>query len=289
MTAPATELPDTAPTPSALIARVRAERDTANRAEVAILELAVEWAHAHPSPSAADQSWRVRPEDCLDGTLPDFTCDEDADDYGIPPVAWHATAPFAAANAMSTTAGRALIRDALILRHRMPRMWGQVTSGRLPAWRARRIARAVVGAPADVVEHLDHTLVTIAAKVGPIQLERLLDEAMLRLHAEERELAQLEALDRRHVTLDEHTLTETGVGEMRIRGDWKDLHDFDQTLTDLAHALAETPEGEHTDLDTRRVDRHRCPRRPRPRRRPPPRRPGPQATQEDRALPPPLP
>ena len=75
---------------------------------------------------------------------------------------------------------------------------------------------------------------------------------MLRLHAEERELAQLEALDRRHVTLDERTLNHTGLAELHVRGDWKDLHDVDQTLTDLAHALAETPEGEHTDLDTRR-------------------------------------
>ena len=120
---PATDLPDTATTPAALLTEVRTARESANRAEVAILELAVEWAHAHPSPSAAHENWRVRVEDDLDDTPPDFTCDEDADDYGIPPVAWHATTPFAAANAMSTTAGRALIRDALILCHRMPLIW----------------------------------------------------------------------------------------------------------------------------------------------------------------------
>ncbi len=132
-------------------------------------------------------------------------------------------------------------------------MWAQVTSGRLPAWRARRIARAVIGAPADVVDHLDHTLVTIAHKVGPIQLDRLLDEAMLRLHAEDREIAQIEALDHRHVTLDARSMNHTGVAELTVRGDWKDLHDFDQTLTQIAHALATTPDGEHATLDTRRA------------------------------------
>ena len=253
MSAPTQELPAAAATPAALIARVRAERAQADRAEATILQLALEWAHAHPL-LPGDESWRVRAERGLDDDagMPVFETEDEVEDYGIPEVHWCAIAPFAAANAMSTTAGRTLIRDALILCHRLPRTWTQVTTGRLPAWRARRIARAVIGAPADVVESIDDTLVTIAAKVGPVQLDRLLDEAMLRLHAEDRELAQLEALDARHVTLDELTLTHTGVADLHIRGDWKDLHDFDQTLTDLAHALATTPEAQGESLEVRR-------------------------------------
>ncbi len=46
MSATVAELPELAPTPAALIARVRAERAAEKRAETAILELAVEWAHA---------------------------------------------------------------------------------------------------------------------------------------------------------------------------------------------------------------------------------------------------
>ncbi len=226
MSAPAIELPDTAATPSALIARVRAERAEADRAEAAVLELAVEWAHAHPR-VPGDTSWVVRAERCLDddGGLPQFASEEECEGYGIPEVHWAAVAPFAAANKMSTTAGHHLIRDALVLCHRLPLTWAQVTAGRLPAWRARRIAKAVLGAPADVVEAIDDKLVGLAAKVGPVQLDRLLDEA---------------------------SITDTGVAELVVRGDWKDLHDFDQALTRVAAALAATPEGEHESLDVRR-------------------------------------
>ena len=41
------------------------------------------------------------------------------------------------------------------------------------------------------------------ALIDALVVDRLIDEAMLRLHAEERELDQLEALERRHVTVDD--------------------------------------------------------------------------------------
>jgi hypothetical protein len=113
-----------------------------------------------------------------------------------------------------------------------------VGAGQVEAWRARRIAQALLGAPADVADHLDTTLAKVADTVGARTLDRLLDEAMLRLHPEEREQAQLEELDRRHATLHENSLTETGIGEMTLRGDWKDLHDFHTALSEVAAHLA---------------------------------------------------
>jgi hypothetical protein len=71
-----------------------------------------------------------------------------------------------------------------------------------------------------------------------VTLDRLLDEAMLRLHPEDRELAQLEALDARHATLHPGTLNDTGIAEMTLRADWKDLHDFNDALTEIAARLA---------------------------------------------------
>ena len=69
-------------------------------------------------------------------------------------------------------------------------------------WRARRIAQAVYARPADVADYLDEHVAAVAERVGTVTLDRLVDEAMLRLHAEERELAQLEDLD---ATYDERT------------------------------------------------------------------------------------
>ena len=57
---------------------------------------------------------------------------------------------------------------------------------------------------------------------------------MLRLHAEQRELEQLEALDARHVTIDPASINHTGIGQMDARADWADLGAFDETVSEVA-------------------------------------------------------
>ncbi len=86
-------------------------------------------------------------------------------------------------------------------------------------------------------------------------LERALDEAMLRLHPEERELQHLADLDARYARLDESTYNHSGIAEFIIRGDWSDLKAFDDTITTLAAALAQTgceETGSEESLDVRR-------------------------------------
>lgn len=156
---------------------------------------------------------------------------------GIPGIRWDAPAAFAAANGMTTAAGKSLIRDALVLKHRLPRIWARVHAREVQAWRARRIAQVVLGAHADVVADLDARIAPIADQVGLTTLSRLLDETMLRLHAEEREIKQLEDLDARYVTLLDGSINDTGIAVLMARGDWKDLHDLDQTLSALAAVL----------------------------------------------------
>ena len=103
---------DTAPvTPTEMLARVRSTRAAAMAAEAGLLVLAAEWADAHPD---------------LDHD-PD---DPDAE-RGIPGSSWAAAAPFTAALGRCTASGEALIRDALVLRHRLPSIWAQVGAGGL--------------------------------------------------------------------------------------------------------------------------------------------------------------
>ena len=215
--------------------------------ETDLVLLAVAWADAHPDLDAEREPWD-RQEDH----------DPDAPDPRVPAVAWDAGAPFAAALGMSTSAGEAMIRDALVLRHLLPQVWERLLAHEIPVWRARRIAQTVLGRPDDVVAHLDEALAPVAEKVGPVTLDRLIDEAMLRLYPEERELAQLEALDARHVTLHEDSMTETGVGDMSIRGDWKDLHDFSETLSEIAARLAAADAAQDRPADSLDVRRSRA-------------------------------
>jgi hypothetical protein len=83
-----------------------------------------------------------------------------------------------------------------------------------------------------------------------VLLDRILDEAQLRLHAEERELEQLEALDARYAWLDDASINHTGIAEMTVRGDWADLKAFDDALGEVAAALVE--DGCPESLDVRR-------------------------------------
>ena len=244
----------TAVTPTDLLGRVRGARATAVAAEAAIMVAAAAWADAHPVLAGRPEPHARRDAAEAGAGRHEFSFDEDR---GIPVWAWDATAPFAAALGRSTASGADLIRDALVLRHRLPRVWDRVQDGTVEAWRARRIAQAVHGAPDDVCTYLDTTLADLAHRVGLATLDRLLDEAMLRLHPEERETAQLEALEHRHATLHEQSISHTGIAEMTLRGDWADLAALDDTLSEVAAALATTDAtlgtlDPHDTLDVRR-------------------------------------
>ncbi len=253
MTSTATDYADQEATAADLLAQVRANRAAADSAEAAILQLAVAWAAAHPA-VPGDESWQVTTSHATNYLEdPGHSTEEELEGYGIPEVHWAAPAAFAAANAMSTTTGKFLLRDALILQHRLPTIYARVIAGQVPAWRARRVAQAVLGGPADVVTHIDTTIAPIADRVGPVTLTRALDEAMLALHAEEVEIAQAEEAARRHVTIDDRSAgLNHGIGDLSGRGDWKDLHDFDRALSAVAHKLKGTPAGHHESFDTLR-------------------------------------
>ncbi len=254
------------PTPAGLLVRLRAAHVVEEVAGVEILQIALAWAHAHPAldddhahawrPVAA--SARASLED--DGGPDPLRCDdEDLEWFAIPPITWDAPAAFAAAHHQSTTSGKALIRDALVLAHRLPLTWARLLAGGIPAYRARRVAQSILGAPPDVATYVDQRVHRVLDRIGTTGLGHLLDQAMLELYPEQREADQIEALDRRHATLDRSSINHTGVADMALRADYADLDDFDQALSHVAKALADPGldptvwgEGHHESLDVRR-------------------------------------
>jgi hypothetical protein len=221
-------------TPTDLLTQVRAARTARDAADVQLARLAVEWAHSRPALDASGTSPRPSSyEEVLDGR------DAEAVEwYGVPEVSWDAFAPFAAAVGLSTQGGKAFVRDCLVGHHRLPRLWRRVEAGQVPTRRLRQVAQAVLGQPADVCTYVDLEVAHRAETLGPVVLDRILDEAKLRLHAEERELEQLEALDARFVQVDEASINHTGIADLHARGDWADVKAFDETVGEVAAALA---------------------------------------------------
>ena len=235
----------------ALIGRVREADAEARAAQTRVFLLAAEWADAHLDPDAPTTSgeclYGCRAADRHDVEVGDFAggcaegCVGDPDGFHdpfIPVVRWDAAAPFGAAIGRTSQAGSLMIRDALLTRHRLPRVWRRVEAGEVEPHKARMLAQSVIGRPRDVSDHLDRHLAPVAHKIGRVALERAIDEAMLRLYPEQREAEQLEALDRRFATLHVDSINHVGIADMSVRGDWKDLHDFDRTLSRVAIALA---------------------------------------------------
>lgn len=231
-------------TPTALLARVR-ETDAVRRAaEGELLQLAALWADAHPDLDA--------------GVAEDDEADEFDEWRGVPAVAWDASAGLGTALGRSTAAADRLIRQALTLRHRLPRHWGMVLDGTLESYRARRIADAVAGCPDDICAHIDEHVAPVAATIGAVKLERLLEEAWILLHEEQVELDRLAAMDDRHVTIDDSSLDHTGVADLTARADWDDLAAFDETVSAVAAALAEQDAAADLPTDSLDVRRSRA-------------------------------
>ncbi|WP_310961031.1 HNH endonuclease signature motif containing protein [Nocardioides terrisoli] len=245
--------------PVGLAHRIRDARARVAAAETEVVVLALAWADAHPE--LGDDGQPVSPTRVDDDALaahfvgidPEQSLDSPAW-AGLPPVAWDAPAGLAAACGLSTAAGRGLLRDVLVLAHRLPAIWARTRAGQVPAWRARMIATEVAGAPDDVVAAIDAALAPVADRAGQITVRRLVGEVMLRLYPEQVEAASLEALDRRYVRFDKEAVGHTGVSGMDIRADYADLDDLDTTLTALAEVLDRVhPDAAHDTLAVRRA------------------------------------
>ncbi|KQY55463.1 HNH endonuclease signature motif containing protein [Nocardioides sp. Root140] len=216
----------------AVLADAVRARGLADDAERVLLLRAVQWADTHPTEVVADAAFGEEAAECL------------------PLVHWAAVAEFAAALGLSTSAGERLIHEALELRHRCERTWSRLLAGEVTAWRARRVAATTIGQPDDVAVFVDEHVHPIVHKVGFIKLEKLLDEALLKLYPLEREKQRAAALDQRQVRLLEG-VSAGGVASILISADLKDAYDFNDTVTALAQALADG--GCEEPLDVRRA------------------------------------
>ncbi len=117
---------------SAAVAALEEVHRARVEAEAAEFALAAHWAVLHNG-------------DAVDGAprpLPGTERSRQLGGDGTPRVGEFAAAELAAALGVSPVSGGCLIRDALDVRHRHPRLWEAVMAGRARVWQARQIAQA---------------------------------------------------------------------------------------------------------------------------------------------------
>src|SRR4029079_7581000 len=171
MTSTAADLDTAADTAAGGLAFARDRRDAADAAEADLLRAACSWADLHPAESIGDA---VR---FGDTPVP-------VAGPGAPLVAEFCVAEFAAAVGLPTETGKAYLGEALELRHRLPKTWARVQAGDLPAWRARRIARATIALSPAAAGFVDAQVAGFAHRIRPSGVDRLVEEAIVRVLAQ---------------------------------------------------------------------------------------------------------
>ena len=119
--------------------------------------------------------------------------------------------------------------------YRLPRLWDLVQSGRLQAWKARRVAAETTGLSAEAVGFVDRHLAVTARRnttASPGKLRELVHEAMLRCDPDRAAGVEQAALDARGVWFDHRTSTATT--DVTARLDTLDALDLEASVADLA-------------------------------------------------------
>ncbi len=145
-------------------------------------------------------------------------------------------AELAAAIGISTDSGRALIADALELKYRLPRVWARIHTG-LQSWKARRIAQATLGLSREGARFVDGQVAAFAHKIGPAQLDRLVEEAIARFMPDLALQNAEQAADRRHVTFHHQQVSFNGTTLVEGELDLADALDLDAALSRGAEQL----------------------------------------------------
>ena len=130
--------------------------------------------------------------------------------------------------------------------------WARVRSGELPAWRARRIARATIALSPAAAGFVDDQVAGFAHRIRPTGVDRLVEEAIVRFMPEEARRRREAAADGRHAHVHTHQVSFEGTVWVEAEVDLADALDLDTALSDGAARLADL--GSTASVDVRRSE-----------------------------------
>jgi hypothetical protein len=120
------------PDPATTLSLVTRARRMVLQTECQLIELAAHWSDLHHPDSQA----------LIERTLPGAEQGRQLGGEATPQVLEFAAAELGASMQTSIGSARALMADALDLRHRLPELWQHILAGDVPAWNARKVAQA---------------------------------------------------------------------------------------------------------------------------------------------------
>ncbi len=230
--------------PAGVLAAVRGRGRRQYPARPAKLELAVEWARMHSTDSIHEAAtlWDGRGEDT---GVP-------VAGVGAPLVAEFSICEFAAALGVPTQVGKALpgggARAALPAAAGVAAGAGRAGAG--VAGAADRPALTIALTP-EAAAYVDRHVGPVAHKVGPVQTERLVAEAIARHMPETAEEIRRKAADGRHFTIDHDQVSFAGTSLILGEVDLADALDLDDAIAARAARLKDL--GCTESLDVRRA------------------------------------
>src|SRR5690348_1670881 len=223
---------------AAVLDRARGHRRDADAAEVALLADVLAWAELHVTsdPDSAE-TW---------GDTPVLLGGE-----GCPWIREFTITELATALHLSLPAGRALVAEVLELAFRLPRLWARVRSGRVQAWRARRIARLTGTLSLEAASYVDNQVAGFAHRMGQAAIERLVEEAIGRHMPDLARKQREQAADRRHFAIHHDQVSFEGTCLVEGEVDLADALDLDAALGHIAGEMGRL--GNPLSLDQRRA------------------------------------
>src|SRR4051812_41626892 len=222
------ESPDREDTASGLLAAICETNAVMRRADVERFRQAAVWADLHPVESI-----------CEAATVPGTQGELTIAGAGAPLVAEWCVPELAAALGLSTDAGYHYLGDAVEVRHRLPRTWAAVLAGRVPVWKARKVAQQTISLSRAAAAAVDVQLAPALRSCSFAQIERTVEAARSRFDPDEAERRRVEAAEHRRLDVDTTHLDPTD-GTVAVFGvlDLADALDLDTALATGARQLA---------------------------------------------------
>ncbi|HET6561073.1 MAG TPA: DUF222 domain-containing protein, partial [Marmoricola sp.] len=140
----------------------------------------------------------------------------------------------AAALGISEAAGRAYVGQAVELRDRLPRLWGRVMVGQVPAWKARQVAAETIPLSAEAAAYVDVQVAPFAHQLSYGRIMRAVEAAELRHDPAAAADRARKAAEKRGVWTEDRI---DGTSEIHAVTGTPDAHAFDTALNQVAGSL----------------------------------------------------